>query len=203
MSTRQPRRDPSSVAVTIRPENPETGTFGNGSPEDGGGPLQGGLHLKNRFVAEIQDPAVPYSVVLTLRARDGRLAVEGMTLREVSAESPPVTGVGLRSMTLDTYVSRVREVLGEDGEDALVTREPGRPKKAQLGKTALGKVTTQVVADFYRDALSSPDPQVNRRPTQAVADRLGLSRGYVSRLLTQARQEGLLGTAQRGQAGEM
>lgn len=218
--SRRPRRDLSSIEVHIDPNDPKTGGLGSGRQEDGGGPLHGGLTLMNRFRAEIRDPAIPYSVAMTLRARGGRLACEEISLQEVDPESPPITGVGLRAITIDSYVSRVREVLGEVGGGLLIAKQetgprvtkasgPVAPEKweefeaAQERSEQREKITTQLVADHYREAMASGDPTVNRRPTQAVADRLGVSRGHVSRLLTQARRQGVLGKAQRGQAGEL
>jgi hypothetical protein len=62
--------------------------------------------------------------------------------------------------------------------------------------------TLPLVVEEYRKALDDPDPAVRRAPTQAVADRLGFKRGHVSRLLSAARTEGLLGAASPGVAGE-
>lgn len=217
MTPRRPSRDISAIEVRIDPNDPKTGGLGSGRPEEGGGPLHGGLHLQNRFKAAIRDPAVPYSIAMTLRARDGRLACEEISLQELETDSPPVTGVGLRSVVIDSYVTRVREALGEVGGALLIAkREQGKHgvasgpvspdtweefDGAQRRSQRPEKITTQVVVDYYQDALASPDPELNRRPTQAVADRLGISRGHASKLLTQARREGLLGAAERGKAG--
>jgi hypothetical protein len=62
--------------------------------------------------------------------------------------------------------------------------------------------TLPLVVEEYRKALHDPDPAVRNAPTQTVADRLGFKRGHVSRLLSAARQEGLLGAASPGVAGE-
>jgi hypothetical protein len=45
------------------------------------------------------------------------------------------------------------------------------------------------VARCYREALA--DPELKRRPTAAVAERLNASRGHISRVLTAARRQGL------------
>ena len=55
------------------------------------------------------------------------------------------------------------------------------------------KITTQMAADAYLAALASPDPGQNQRPTAAAAEKLGASRGHISRLLSQARREGIEG----------
>lgn len=218
MSPRPPRRDLSLIQVDIDPNDPDTGGLGSGRTSEGGGPLQGGLHLQNRFRVVVQDPAVPYIIKMTLRARDGRLACEEIALRESGAEGPAVTGAGLRSVVIDSYLIRVREELGGVGGALLIAKretEGGTTaisgpvsqgewrdfEEAQALTEQRGKITAETVADLYRDALASPDPSLNRRPTQAVADRLGISRGHASKLLTQARRDGLLGSAQRGKAG--
>lgn len=54
------------------------------------------------------------------------------------------------------------------------------------------------VVDLYREAVAVGD----WHPTKTVAEGLGYSRGHISRLLSQARREGLLGPAHRGVAGE-
>jgi hypothetical protein len=63
------------------------------------------------------------------------------------------------------------------------------------------EVLPQVVA-AYRQALANPSTRSH--PTQAVADRMNYARGYVSRLLSEARKMDppLLGPARPGQAGE-
>jgi 8-oxo-dGTP pyrophosphatase MutT (NUDIX family) len=195
-------RDQAAISVDI-----ESGSIGSGKPEQGGGHLAGGLTLLNRFRAHIEDPAVPYLVVLTVVARAGWLACESVTITEKPG-GPAVTAMALRSMTLSLYIQRVREELGEYAGGALITKESGRTENtisfeppsdadwdaldfAQRRRSA--QLTTELVAACYREALASPDPEQNRRPTAAVADRLNASRGHISRLLTQARREGLPG----------
>ena len=68
-------------------------------------------------------------------------------------------------------------------------------KKAQF--TGGGRVfgtdtlTALQVAEAYRKALRSDDPGKYRRPTEAAAEALGYSRGHISRMLTQARRDGM------------
>lgn len=194
---RRPARDMSAVGVTIHPFD-----LGSGRPGDGGGPLQGGLHLMNRFTADVRDPALPYLVTLTLRARDGRLAPETMLIAELP-DGPPITGYGLRSVIIDAYIRRIRQELEMLGGGPVIggSRLHGRAIPASAVRRSAGKVTTQQAADAYRDALANPATM--RRATAAVGEALNTSRGYASRLLSQARKEGLLGPAAKGQAGEV
>jgi hypothetical protein len=195
-------RDQAAISVVIHP-----GNLGSGKPEQGGGQLAGGLTLMNRFLADIEDPAVPYLIKLTVAARAGWLACESVTITERPG-GPAVTAMALRSMTLSLYIQRVREELGEYGGAFLITKEAARTANtisfeppsdsewdaldfAQRRRSA--QLTTELVAACYREALASPDPEQNRRPTAAVAERLNASRGHISRLLTQARREGLPG----------
>lgn len=195
-------RDHAAISVDIHP-----GNLGSGLPEQGGGQLAGGLILMNRFRADIEDPAVPYLITLVVAARAGWLACESVTITE-KPEGPSVTAMALRSMTLSLYIQRVREELGEYDGGFLITKEASRTEStvsfqppteaewdaldfAQRRRSA--QLTTELVAACYREALASPDPNQNGRPTAAVAERLNASRGHISRLLTQARREGLPG----------
>ena len=195
-------RDQTAISVVIYP-----GNMGSGKPEQGGGQLAGGLTLMNRFRADIEDPAVPYLITLTVAARGGWLACESVTITERPG-GPAVTAMALRSMTLSLYIQRVREELGEYAGGALITKESGRtentisfepPSEAEWNaldfaqRRRSAQLTTDLVAAYYREALASPNPEQNRRPTAAVAERLNASRGHISRLLTQARREGLPG----------
>jgi hypothetical protein len=168
--------------------------------------------LMNRVRADITDPAVPYDITLTVSAQDGWLVCESATISR-RADGPAVTPMAVRSMTLSLYVQRIREELGEKWGAGLVMREvasgkgwrsfdlPAEPGQwdaldfAQRRHDA--QLTTGLVAQCYRDALASPDPAQNSRPTAAVAERLQASRGHISRLLTQARQEGMPGLGPR------
>jgi len=161
----------------------------------------------NRFQADITDPAVPYLITLTVAARAGWLACESVTMAERPG-GPAVTAMALRSMTLSLYIQRVREDLGEYAGGFLITKEVARTEDTVIFEAASesewdaldfaqrrrsAQLTTELVAACYREALASPDPAQNRRPTAAVAERLNASRGHISRLLTQARREGLPG----------
>ena len=185
--------------------------LGRGLEQEGGGQLQGGLVLMNRFTAQIADPEVPYAITMTIAARDGRLACESITV--AAMPSGPAVGSGpIRGIALSIYLQRIRQELGDAWGGGLITKPVARTEHAVAyqplttpedwekldyaqARRAIhtSKITPQMAATAYRDALASPDPDKNRRPTAAAADALGASRGHVSRLLTEARRLGIPG----------
>jgi len=199
-------RDADAVQVVIHPG----GRLGRGTEAEGGGPLRGGLTLMNRFRAVISDPEVPCEITLTVGARDGWLACESVTLAAKDG-GPAVTGAALRGITLALYMQRVRQELGEAGGGGIINKLVDRTETvvvyeppdlqeldgldfAQIRRAVkAAKITPEMVASAYREAQASPDPGKNRRPTAAAAERLGISRGHASRLLTEARRKGLPG----------
>ena len=181
--------------------------IGSGRPEQGGGQLRGGLVLMNRFTAGITDPAVPYDLTMTVCAHDGVLACESFTVTR-RERGPVVTTTGTRTPVIDSYLLRARQEL-ERAYDGVLLFHPGPvtattvsfdpPSPAQVDafehaqRNRPGTLTTAQVAAAYRTALRSGDPGISRRPTAAAAGRLGYSRGHISRMLSQARREGLPG----------
>lgn len=181
---------------------------GRGWPEDGGGPLRGGLVLMNRFTVDIDDPAVPYDVEMTVCALDEMLACEyiGMTRRE---DGPAVTSTSVRLLAVDSYLIRARQELERYVRSGallllkVVSQTPAAtgyepPDDAEVttfreGQRRRERLTTIQVAEAYQEALRSDDPAKNRRPTEAAAEALGYSRGHISRMLTQARRDGMRG----------
>lgn len=195
-------RDASAIKVEIHAAG-----IGSGRPEEGGGPLRGGLTLMNRFTADITDPGSPHDVTIVVAARDGWLACEALTIRARSG-GEPVTGVTLRSVLLGLYMQRVRtELVRALGGMLIVKKEehrayitygmPANPAEweqfdiAQLRRAT--RLTPELAAEAYREALASPDPDQRGRPTVAAAEKLGVSRGHVSRLITEARKKGIEG----------
>jgi hypothetical protein len=181
---------------------------GSGLPEQGGGPLRGGMTLMNRFTADIEDPQVPHDITIIVGAHDGWLACEAVMVRE-TPDGPPVTGVTLRSVLLGLYMQRIREELADHLGGALIMKETGRTDRtvsfdlpvseqdwegldiAQLRRAT--RLTPELAAEAYKEALASADPEQNQRPTAAAAEKLGASRGHISRLLTEARRAGIEG----------
>ncbi|MEP7024735.1 MAG: hypothetical protein ABJB47_13245 [Actinomycetota bacterium] len=179
--------------------------IGLGTLEEGGGPLNGGLSLSNRFSAEITDPAVPYQIRMVIGARGGWLECEAIQVFALP-DGAPVTAMAIRTMAVSRYMARVREELGRAAGAFLITKEVSRTEhsvtRSLVDSTSWdamdyaqrrrgAQLTTHVVAEAYRAALN--DPQQQMRPTAAVAERLNASRGHISRLLTAARREGLPG----------
>jgi hypothetical protein len=189
-------------------------TIGSGAAEEGGGPLSHGLILSNRFDVDIDDPAVPYRIRMTVCAFEGRLGCESLTV-ERRPHGPVVVGSGLRSVVIDGYLTRVRQELEhqptlllrrdvERSERAVRWRGANKAERTALARSAPRRDPVQVtdVAVAYRRALASPDPELNRAPTVAVAAELGISRGHAARLVARARQEGHLAPARPGRGGE-
>jgi hypothetical protein len=193
-------RETSAITVEIRADG-----IGSGLPEQGGGPLRGGLTLTNRFQAGITDPAVPYNLAMTVGAHNGALACESFTITKRPG-SPTVTSTEIRRVTVDAYLSRIRQELAVYLGGGLIVQNwqqkgrtisfEGFPSPERLAALEDGQrrwrtsLTTADVAAKYREALRSEDPEASRRPTEWVAEQFGYSRGHISRMLTQARREG-------------
>jgi len=64
----------------------------------------------NRFTVDIEDPAVPYDIEMTVFALDEMLACEyiAMTRRE---GGPAVTSTSIRLLAVDSYLIRARQEL--------------------------------------------------------------------------------------------
>ena len=205
--------DPDSVPVSF-----EGTTLGTGTPEEGGGPLDGGLWLPNRFSATVDDPAMPYLVTLTLGAHDRRLATESITLT-MRAGGAPITATSLRAVKVDAYVALVRAELSKlRGGFRVMQRVQGEGQTAWSGvaehewprfeasqsRRRRPEDTLPEVAAAYREALAHHDSYIAAAPTQYVADQLHYSRGHAARLVVKARRAGLLDPAPGpGRAGEI
>jgi hypothetical protein len=206
--------DPDSVRVTFE----DTTVIGTGTPEEGGGPLDGGLWVANRFSATVDDPAMPYLVTLTLGAHDRRLATESITLT-MRTGGAPITATSLRALKVDAYVARIRAELSTlQGGLRLMRRTDGEGTTAWSGvpehdwprfetsqsRRRRPEDTLPEVARAYREALGHQDSYIAAAPTQYVADELHYSRGHAARLVVKARKAGLLDPAPGpGRAGEL
>jgi hypothetical protein len=191
--------------------------FGMGTPEEGGGPLDGGLFVPNRFSATVDDPNLPYLVTLVLGAHDRRLAAESMTL-SMRPGGLPITSTSLRAVKVDACVARIREELGNmDGalrvvrrhESGSTTSWSGVPERdwprfeGSQSRRRRPEDTLPEVAAAYREALGHRDSRIAATPTKYVATTLFYSRGHAARLVAQARKAGHLGDALPGRAGEV
>ncbi len=208
-------RDLSAVKVRIRPFE-----IGSGTPEDGGGRLDGGLSLSNAFTTDLDDPGLNALVSLTIEARSGRLVASSIVVAERGG-GPPITGAALRAVPVESYVDLVRKAartafgLLTADSPALVPTPAGTAEVSQgppsddqwdhFAASQRGAPTEDLlpaVARIYREALASPDPRVRNSPTAQVARQLHYHRGHAARLVTRARKEGLLRAARPGRAGE-
>lgn len=205
-------RDVAAIGVQIDPHGAQPEgrkEVGRGKPEDGGGELRSGLTLANRFTATIYDPEVPFDIVVTVGAHDGWLAVEKVTVSK-RPDGPPVNAQALRATALSVYMQRITQelqrfigagLLGKkvsQSEHATTFRLPALADDwqgfAEMRRAVReARITPEIAAEAYKEALASLDPEENRRPTAAAAEKLGVSRGYISGLLSQARKQGIEG----------
>lgn len=205
-------RDVAAIGVQIDPHGAQPEgrkVAGSGKPEEGGGELRGGLTLANRFTAVIYDPEVPFDIEVTVGAHDGWLVAEKVTV-SMRPDGPPVNAQALRATALSLYMQRVHQELQRfigagllkkkvrQNEHAVVYRLPGRDDDwqgfAEMRRAVReARITPEIAAEAYKEALASLDPEESRRPTAAAAEKLGVSRGYISGLLSQARKLGIEG----------
>lgn len=207
------RRDLSAIGLTIRDVHTggDTIAIGDGTTEEGGGPLGDGLWLANRFLVDVEDPELPYAITMTVAAVYGRLACEDLHMRKLG-NGPPVTGMMIRTLVFDSYLALLREKLRATGLLRLhnysrraVPHVAARDEWAALvapPEQRTGPVQVQKVVDLYRQALASDNDAVRLAPNEAIAQALRISRGHAARLIVRARREGLLAPAVRGRAGE-
>lgn len=214
-----PRRASRDIGVRMHyPKDDGRPTFRDPAhaAENGGGYLAGGMLLASRFEVDVADPAVPYDVRMTVFAHRGHLSCEQLVVCYRDG-GPTVTGTGVRQAVIDTYLARVREELGSaDGALLLfrpsvdeqgrrvygVTQDVEQWDTFEAGQRRERPAELREVADLYRAALSSADPNENRAPVATVARRLRVHRGHASRLVSRARKEGLLDVALRDTNGK-
>jgi hypothetical protein len=169
--------------------------------------IAGGIFLPwQRYVSKVDDPEFPYEVVAVVEIEDGQPHCRELRLRAVDG-GPPITGSALRSIPLASYLERTLELQWlpyrkQAGTDCVELATSRDVKEGRRTRRPKDEVLPKVIEE-YRRALADPDPAVRRAPTQAVADRLHYERGHVSRLLSEARKLGLLGSARRGRPGEV
>lgn len=172
----------------------------------GGGPLRSGVTLRHRLTADIEDPALPdYAITVTVNARDGFIVAESITVAE-RPDGPPLASAAVRQTGLSLYVQRIREEIPRQ-VPLILMREKRRSEHAVVYTFAAAeedwdsfaqlrratRLTPELAAEAYLEALESPDPDKNRKPTQAAAAKLGISRGHAGRLITEARKKGVPG----------
>jgi hypothetical protein len=169
-----------------------------------GGRVEGGLRLVSPVTCQVEDSELPYKVTMLVGAQHGGLVCQWLRLQQRRG-GPPVGTDALRQVTVEAYLDEVRRrlaahpllllspVAGEPGAFKPLTEEQRRPLLHTLPQ----------VAFLYREALCSTDPSIAKAPTAYVARRLGYSRGHAARLVSQARDQGLLGEARGRRPGEV
>lgn len=186
-------------------------------------PLDGGYAMDRDLAVRVDDPAQAHLVELVIVPWDGRLAAGRVIVARRHDTSQPVDYRALR-FPLSSYVAgavsaymhstfdpdellliaRVGtgpgqhffHALGPD-DQAAAAKEATRGQGQRRGK----RETLLLAAELYRKALG--DPMHRRAPTQYVAENMPCSRGHASRLLTEARNAGLLGPARGTGGGEL
>lgn len=173
---------------------------------------------KDQVPAEIADgmylPFTRYEGFTTLGPLKVTIHVKIVNRRPIcerleveSRDGTPVTASSLRDIPVAAMIRKSLEMFEpfrlEGGRrvpvpaqrtvDTLANERQGRKSRDEL---------LPRVVEAYRAALASP--LTRDRATQAVADQLGYQRGYISRLLSDARKMDppLLGPAKRGKSGE-
>jgi hypothetical protein len=129
----------------------------------------------------------PQCEVLTVESRGGQLPVTATTLRAI-----PVASI-VEQVMLGVFGSPFRLVDGRPApvstQSAIEEREQRMPRRLLMPR----------VVDEYRSAVRAQ----SRRPIQDVAELLGYQPKYISKLVNEARKDGLLGPARLGKSGEL
>ena len=182
-----------------------------------GGALSSGLELSRPMVFGIDDQSNPYLTELTIVAWNGRLTATRVDIR-ARAFGEPVTATGMRHVTIERYLARIREWISIQSPNLYIGtritvddptvesyRFATQSERAAAGvqkRRQVSREDLERVAAAYRAALASTDPRVAAAPLQHVAEVMHCSRSHAARLVGRARRIGLLGSALRGLAGE-
>lgn len=146
----------------------------------------------------------PLKITVEVEIVDGQPECRSLKVESLHKGAPlTITGATLRGIPLASYLNASLEGTGfpfsVSGEERtavstteMISKRKRRPKS---------EVLPQVV-DAYRRALVDKDPSIRAAPTQHVANELHYERGHISRILSEARKQGLLGPARPGRPGE-
>jgi hypothetical protein len=115
MAPRRRARDTQNISITGRPIM---------FPDDRhpGQPLGGGVELVVDATFDIDDPELSYLVALQVVAHEGRLACKTLTVSQRDG-GPPVTGQGLRAVTIETYLTEIRRGLIHTGGGVVILKK--------------------------------------------------------------------------------
>jgi hypothetical protein len=160
--------------------------------------------------AEFHGPDLPYDLQMTVAVVHGQPVCTELTAARRD-DGPPVTRRGLNALPLDRLVRwvaaqaamKVTHGLGTvayegPGGDVRSVLAELTPRRGRHSDPAAREDLTRKVVTAYRELLASGV----RQPKPAIARELSISPSYVGALLAEARQQGLLGAAIPGRAGE-
>lgn len=148
----------------------------------------------------------PYEVTITAAIKDRQVTCQELTVK--SRDGSPITATSLREIPVAAMLNMSINMFSpyrvdEEGNQVPVQAQSAvDARAAERGKRTPREEVLPKVVEAYRAALANP--RTRDRATQAVADQLGYQRGYISRLLSDARKMDppLLGPAKRGKSGE-
>jgi hypothetical protein len=171
----------------------------------------GGLALPTTKT-EIDAPDLPYVLRLTVAVVHGKPVCIGLAA-EMRRDGMPVTRRGLNSLPVDRLVRTIaaNSAVATGSGPGYVTYDfPAGPDQVAAARREIeprrGRRAhpdehlrlLRKVVDAYRDLIRAGC----RKPKPFIATELCISQSYVRRLLTEARQIGMLGPAIPGRAGE-
>jgi hypothetical protein len=147
-------------------------------------------------VAETLRESIPYAVV----GPDGRPMSHSHVVRHNVSSKQAARGMAPTKESLATFRAEDEadwaETVGGVVEAVRETRQEQRPKTNRVTDEELEEVVA-----VYREAATSEDPTVRRKPTQVVADRLHMSRSRAAKRVQMARERDLLPPTTMGKAG--
>jgi hypothetical protein len=156
-------------------------------------PMGAGVLAPQRFFARIDDPQLPVVVELDVDVQDGRYVATRMTL-VARKRTQPVSSDTLRMIPISELVTRaaVQAPVGTSHASPL-----GDKTAAEIRAMGLTDDVLEAIASTYRMAVLCNIPA-----TEAVAERLEVSRATAGRWIARARERGYLAPARVGQSGE-
>jgi hypothetical protein len=125
----------------------------------------------------------------------GRFVVEQLTVHRRS-DGPPVTTEGLREIPVAALLRAAVEFNVKHTAQTGATGRTTSWLEVQRRGSSPSDLELEIVAGAYRAAYAAGAP-----PTQAVMEKLGVSRSTASRRIALARERGLLGPATPRKAG--
>ncbi|MCD2195247.1 hypothetical protein LQ327_17910 [Actinomycetospora endophytica] len=155
-------------------------------------------------LVEVHDPGRSYVVLLRLAAT----ATHAWRLTAVEVRSAAPGGTldadVLRTVPLEECLALASEELAAVGQRSPAVPSPvSAPARERRPARTIDEETLRTAARVYREALASSVPRERLAPTAAVARALGLNRHDAGRLVSRARQAGMLNPAIPRRPGEV